>query len=147
MILELLGLIGIGSYLYGKYGSDIENFNDKYFKKPNKTIVRTRRKYPELDRVLFGKYISHPYDTECFEFNCIRDKVPASNDIRRAIFVSSKSTPRVMLRASCSICDCGDGTYQHRWMVCCANPEDIEYKDELVYAIHCEYLKERILTR
>lgn len=144
MLLELLGLAGIGAYLYSKYG---ENDNKSYKKYVNTSReFRNKRHYKELDRVLFGKYISHPYDTEYFEFNCTTDKIPSSNEIRRAIYTSSRLNPPAYLRASCSICDCEDGTYQHRWMVCCADSNDMVFKDELIYAIYGEYLKERILT-
>lgn len=144
MFAELLGLAGIGAYLYSKY-VDKDAFKQKY-QKTTREIARAKRKYREIDRVLFGKYISDPYDTEYFEFKCYSDIIPASNDLRKAIFMSSRCRPPVHLRASCSICDCEDGTYLHRWMICCGNINDVRYKDELIYAIYGEYQKARILT-
>ena len=141
MLLELLGLAGIGMYLYDKYVEDNKEHN-------NRTRVnRDYKRYNEINRVLFGRYITSPYDTEYFEFNCITDKIPASNSIRQAIMVSARQNPPVQLRASCSICECGDGTFQHRWMVCCGNSRDIVFKRELVYAIYGEYLKGRVMTQ
>ena len=143
MIMELLGLVGIGAYLYGKYG-DKDTFNKKY-QRTTREIMRTKRRYKEIDRVLFGKYITNPYDTEYFEFNCITDRIPAANEIRKAIFMSSKCKS-VHLRASCSICDCENGTYLHRWMICCGDSDDVLYEQELIFAIYGEYQKERILV-
>ena len=146
MIIELLGLAGVGAYLYNKYGRKSRKFIRDYRTKFNRPeLVRKGQK--EVDRVLFGRYINDPYDTEYFEFNCTVDKIPASNDIRRAIYTVSRFNPPAHLRASCSICDCGDGSYQHRWMVCCATNEDMVFKGELIYAIYGEYLKGSILTR
>ena len=146
MIIELLGLAGIGAYLYNKYGQKNRSFTSNYQKTYTKDARSYKHQYKEIDRTLFGKYICSPYDTEYFEFNCTTSKIPASNEIRRAIFTASKCNPSAYLRASCSVCDCGDGTYQHRWMVCCASNNDMVFKDELIYAIYGEYLKERILT-
>ena len=117
MILELLGLAGVGVYLYNKYGN-----KDEF-----------KRKYQSNSR-------------DIIEFNCTTSRIPAANEIRQAVYVSSRCNPPAYLRASCSICDCEDGTYQHRWMVCCNSSSDMVYKDELIYAIYGEYLKERILT-
>lgn len=144
MILELLGLAGVGVYLYNKYGNKDE-FKRKY-QSNSREIIRAKRRYKEIDRVLFGKFITSPYDTEYFEFNCTTSRIPAANEIRQAVYVSSRCNPPAYLRASCSICDCEDGTYQHRWMVCCSSSNDMVCKDELIYAIYGEYLKERILT-
>ena len=146
MIIELLGLAGIGAYLYSKYGRKNHRFIRDYHTKGRNTMVR-RKERKEIDRVLFGKYIVNPYNTEYFEFNCTVDKVPASNEIRRAIYAASRCNPPAQLRASCSVCDCGDGSYQHRWMVCCATIDDMVFKDELIYAIYGEYLKGSILTK
>ena len=144
MIAELLGLAGIGAYLYYKYG-DNDTLDEEYHKS-SRDFYRTKKKYTEIDRVIFGKYISRPYDTEYFEFKCNSDVIPASNDLRQAIFMSSRHNPPIRLRASCSICDCKNGTYLHRWMVCCGSINDIRYKDELIYSIYGEYRKARILT-
>lgn len=138
MILELLGLVGVSSYLYSKYVKKHNTFRTK--------CINTYKQYKEINRVLFGKYIVSPYDTEYFEFNCTTDKIPAANKLRQAILFSARQNPPSQLRASCSICDCEDGTYQHRWMVCCAKASDMVFKNELIYAIYGEYLKERILT-
>ena len=143
MIIELLGLVGIGTYLYSRYGRKKYSFK---YQKPYTKPINYRRRYKEIDRVLFGKYICSPYNTEYFEFNCTTSKIPSSNEIRQAIYAASRCNPPSNLRASCSICDCEDGSFQHRWMVCCASVDDIILKDKLVYAIYGEYLKARILT-
>ena len=58
MILELLGLAGVGVYLYNKYGNKDE-FKRKY-QSNSRDIIRAKRRYKEIDRVLFGKFISPP---------------------------------------------------------------------------------------
>ena len=85
----------------------------------------------EVDRVLFGAYISKPYDTQYLEMRWGNRFIPRANDLTRVINLVRKNTPSGRVRASCSICKEGRIDV-HRWMFCCADHSTVKSMEKII---------------